>query len=105
LVIRQFDVFANPDPDGRARVPYIVVLQTHLVHDLDTVVVAPLIDPQLVQADGKIGISVPFDGGNYTLAAALLTHIRRNRLTTAVGTLKSTDYEIRRALDRLFTGF
>jgi hypothetical protein len=41
--LRQFDVFENPNVRSRAIAPLIVILQSHLLADLPTIVVAPLL--------------------------------------------------------------
>ena len=104
-MIRQFDVLENPDVESRPRVPYVVVVQSHLLYGIETVLVAPLVRPELVIADGSISLSVQFEGETLTLDSALLAHIKSSRLKSAAGSLAEYDYEIRRALDRLFTGF
>jgi len=42
---RQFDVVANPDPIDAAHRPYLVILQSDLISDLTSTVVAPLVTP------------------------------------------------------------
>jgi toxin CcdB len=38
----QFDVYANPDPTSKARIPYVVALQSDLLDAIENHVVAPL---------------------------------------------------------------
>lgn len=104
-MIRQFDVVANPDAVMRDRAPYLVVLQSHFLQALTTVIVAPLIPPRIVQADGAISLSVLFEEQAFTLDVGLMANIDRRRLKRAVGNLVAHDYAISRAIDRLFTGF
>ncbi len=105
LVIRQFDVFDNPDVEARQRVPLIIALQSHLLYVLDTVVVAPLYSTTRMQADGLISLPVEIAGSSYTLAMGALGNIAQRRLGKAITNLRDQDYAIQRALDRLFTGF
>jgi hypothetical protein len=53
-VIRQFDVFVNPSELSRTFAPYVVLLQSHLLDVIDTVIVAPAI------RDAESALS-PFD--------------------------------------------
>ena len=83
LVIRQFDVVQNPEPSMRDKAPYLVVLQSHFLDALTTVIVAPLIPSHIVQADGAISLSVAFNGQDLTLDVGLLANIDRRRTCTA----------------------
>jgi hypothetical protein len=105
LVIRQFDVVQNPEPAMRDRAPYLVVLQSHFLQALTTVIVAPLIPIQIVQPDGAISLPISFQEQDFTLDIGLMANIDRRRLKRAVGHLGQHDYAISRAIDRLFTGF
>lgn len=105
LVIRQFDVTANPDPDTSAQAPYVVVLQSHLFKALDTTIVAPLFRPGIVAADALIALDVAVLDEAMVLDVALLTNIESRLLRGVVANLRDYDYAIQRALDRLFTGF
>ena len=41
--MRQFDVFTNPSERASANVPFVIILQSDLVYQTKTVVVAPLV--------------------------------------------------------------
>ena len=41
--MRQFDVYRNPSERSRAYAPYVVVLQSHLLEAMPTIVVAPML--------------------------------------------------------------
>ena len=103
--MRQFDVFPNPSEQSRRIAPFVVVVQSHLIDDLPTVVVVPLLRPVERPAFTEVGMPVVLEGEDYTLSVAELSAIDVHRLTRPVGSLREFDYEIRRALDRLFTGF
>jgi toxin CcdB len=105
LVIRQFDVFANPGSSTRSKAPYIVVLQSHLFEALSTVVVAPLMRIGTPSSDSKVLLEVEFGGEALVMDVALLANIERRMLGRARGSLTAHEDAIRRALDRLFTGF
>jgi toxin CcdB len=103
--VRQFDVFANPSEASRRIAPLVVVVQSHLLDNLPTVVIAPSLRPVERPAFTYVGMPVAFDGQDYTLSVAELSAIDVRRLARPLGSLQEFEYEIRRALDRLFTGF
>jgi len=105
LVTRQFEVFQNPAQHSRANAPFVIVLQSHYLDAIDTVVVAPLIRPNLLEPDGVLSLLIDLDGEIFTAAIALLTNMDTKRLSSVVGDLHHYEDDIRRALDRLFTGF
>ena len=70
--MRQFEVFENPSVRSRAIAPLVVVLQSHLLDDLPTAVVAPLLRAAERPAFTQVGLMVTFDGTDYTLSVAEL---------------------------------
>ena len=104
-MIRQYDVFNNPSAPTRAKVPYVVVLQSHLFEALPTLVVAPLMRLDQSVQGGKILVEVDFAGESLVVNTAFLTNIERRRLSRSRGSLLAYEDDIRRAIDRLFTGF
>ncbi|MGE5565543.1 MAG: CcdB family protein [Parcubacteria group bacterium] len=104
-MIRQFDVVQNPDPSMRDRAPYLVVLQSHFLQPLATLIVAPMIPAHIVFADGEIALPVRFQDQDFTLDVGLMANIDQRRLRRAAGSVADHDYVIRRAIDRIFTGF
>ena len=105
LVTRQFSVVANPDSRTRGNAPFLVVLQSHYLRVLDTVMVAPLMRADVIQADDALWLSIPFEGEIYTLDLALMTHIDRRLLGQPVGELTEHDAVIRWGVERIFNGF
>lgn len=105
LVIRQFDVFANPGSATRSKAPYIVVLQSHLFEALSTVVVAPLMRIGTPSSQSKVLLEIEFGSEILVMNVALLANIERRMLSRSRGSLAAYEDDIRRALDRLFTGF
>lgn len=105
LVIRQFDVFTNPGSSTRSKAPYIMVLQSHLFDALSTVVVAPLMRIGTPSSDSKVLLEVEFASETLIVDMALLANIERRMLGRSRGSLMVYEDAIRRALDRLFTGF
>jgi hypothetical protein len=99
--VRQFEVYANPSATSSAFATYVVVLQSHYV-ELKSVVVAPLVTDKLATS---VEIAVTFQGRALVMALTELGSIRSASLRRPLGDLLSYDYEIHRALDRLFRGF
>ena len=102
--MRQFDVFSNPSPTMRAVAPYVVVLSSHLLRDLTEVVVAPLVDEGHLRGS-DFDVPVEFADGRFTVTVIGLAAIRADHLKERLGSLAAHEDDIRRALDRLFTGF
>jgi toxin CcdB len=105
LVIRQYDVFQNPGASTRAKVPYVVVLQSHLFEALPTVVIAPLMRLEQSTISSKVLIELEFLEERLVMNAAFLTNIESRELGRSCGSLAAYEDDIRRAIDRLFTGF
>jgi toxin CcdB len=102
--VRQFDVFTNPSEASRDFAPFVVMLQSHHLRDIDTAIVAPLIRESSPILSG-FDLPISFNGESLYLAVSELGSVEIGLLRRAVGSLVEHDYEIRRALDRLFTGF
>jgi toxin CcdB len=106
LVIRQFDVFANPGASTRSAVPYVVVLQSHMFEALDTVVAAPLMRIPTTETElSKVWVAVEIANERLAIDVALLANLERRMLNRRIASLAAHEDAIRRALDRLFTGF
>ena len=101
--MRQFDVFVNPAATQVAAVPYVAVLSSHLV-DLSGVLVAPVYDRRSVAASA-VEISVLFEARTLLLSLLDMAAVAPSFLKRPVGSLISYEDEIRRGLERLFTGF
>lgn len=102
--MRQFDVYENPSKGSRAFAPYLVVLQSHHFAPLDTVIVAPIV------ADGESGVPqlevpVAVRGEDLFVALQELSYFDRTALRVKVSDVSEHEDEIRRAIERIFTGF
>ncbi len=104
LVNRQFDVVANPEARRQPTVPFMVVLQSHHL-SMQTTVVAPI--RILADAEGveEIEVQVSVRDARHVIMVSELAHLPRSMVGRTVESLASHEDEIRRALDRLFTGF
>ncbi len=100
--MKQFDVYANADDETRGFIPRVVIVSSHYL-PLDNVLVAPL----LLRATTMTEVEVPlvFAGVEHALSLMLMTALPVARLRRKVGSVAEHEAEIRRALDRLFTGF
>ncbi len=104
MAVRQFGVYENPSASGRRFAPYLVVLSSHLLADFDDVVVAPLVnDAKGTVSELEIDVSV--QDQELVLVISELSTIASRTLRRRIGTLLDHEFDIRRALDRLFTGF
>jgi toxin CcdB len=103
--VRQFEVHTNPSPRSRAIIPYFVVLQSHLLAASNLTVVAPLLRQDPRSAFTLTSVPVHFADDDYVLLVGELTSIESQHLVRPAGSLQAYEDEIRRALDRVFTGF
>src|SRR5690606_28327637 len=102
--MRQFDVYENPAPEARTFAPYLVVLSSHLLLDFDDAVVAPLVN-DVQHTVSALELDVEIEGEPLVMVISDLSAIEGRELRRYVGTLENREFDIRRALDRLFTGF
>ena len=102
--MRQFDVYENPSSEARRFAPYVVVLSSHLIPGFDDAVVAPLVnDSNAVVPAFEIPVIV--EGDPPLVVLTELAGVQGRSLKRKVGSLLAHEDDIRRALDRLFTGF
>ena len=103
--MRQFEVYENPYPQSRAIAGLIVVIQSHFLTSLPSVLVAPLLRRPERPAYSEVSVEIEFEGEAYVVSLAELAVMDRQRLQRVVGDLREYEDAIRRALDRVFTGF
>ena len=101
--MRQFDVFENPSAASRGFAPYLMMASSHLLLDLAEVVVAPLLKRSTPITGLEIAVKI--DDVSLVLAITDLSSIDARRLRAAVANLADLEDPIRRAIERLFTGF
>jgi hypothetical protein len=105
-MIRQFDVVDNPDPIEAEARPYLLNLQSDLVHELTSTVVAPLVPKADMTGARRLNPVVVVDGREFWLATHELFAIDRRMLNRgAVANLMDDRDAIIAALDLIFTGF
>lgn len=103
--MRQFDVFPNPSPRSRSAAPFIVLIQSHFVDEMPTAPIAPLVREGRSGDFTRVSVAASLNGEPLHLSLAEMAPITRSDLKRSVGSLKPYEDDIRRALDRLFTGF
>jgi toxin CcdB len=103
--MRQVDVFPNPSPRSRIAAPHIVLMQSHFVDEMPTALIAPLIREPRSGDFTRVSITVRLNDDTLYLSLAEMAPIMRSDLKRSIGTMKPYEDDIRRALDRLFTGF
>ncbi|PLR26772.1 plasmid maintenance protein CcdB [Caulobacter zeae] len=102
--MRQFDAYRNPAPAARHVAPFLVVLSSHHLHGLTEVVVAPAVnDAQSIVAE--LEVPVVIEDQPLTLVISELFSIDARQLRQRISSLAAHEDAIRRALDRLVTGF
>lgn len=101
------DVYLNRDARTSKSRPYVVELQSGLLDNLPTTVIAPLAKPQSVDRLSimRLNPSVNVKGTALILLAQDLAAIPRSLLKSPVANLSPQRDEIVAALDFLFTGF
>ena len=102
--MRQFDVSLNPSPRSSLYAPYVVVLQSHLLEAMPTVIVAPMLLLEGRRPYKHVSASVRFNDGDFIVSVSEMAMIEVRQLAT-VGSLADYEFEIRRAVDGVFTGF
>ena len=102
---RRFDVFENPSPRLRHLAPYVVVLQSHFLEGLPSVIVAPLLIAERAERFAHLSIEVRV--ANETLVVSLheLAAVDERSLRAKVGDVTEHQDKLDRGLQRLFTGF
>lgn len=102
--MRQFSVYANPSERSQHVFPYFVAMQSHLLES-HVAVVAPMIAQDGRSAFTHTSVEVTFAGQAYIVLVGELTSVDSKVLQRTHGDLRAYEDELRRALDRLFTGF
>lgn len=101
--MRQFDVCRN-EGRGAADRPYILVLQSDLLSDLGTRVVAPLVASTAYRSFQALTPAFAVEGKEVFLSVLEIATVPAGILGPVVGNLGEERYRILSALDLLFTG-
>jgi toxin CcdB len=103
--LRQFDVYRNPSDRSRLMAPFVVALQSHLLDAVPTILVAALLIDDGRSAYSGASVRIAFQGSDYILSVPEMAAADAALLREAVGSVAEHEDAIRRALDRVFTGF
>lgn len=102
----QFDVYRNPNPATRGRVPYLLDVQSDLLDPLMSRVVVPLCRPQVLRGKVAERLNPVFEveGKKVFMLTPELAGIPSKSVGERVGDLRSERAAIIAALDMVFTG-
>ena len=102
--MRQFDVFRNPSLEARKVAPFLVMLSSHHLRGIDEIIVAPVVNDATETVSG-LEIRVEIEGQHLTLVISEMFSLTPTGSRVAIDNLSYLEDDIRRAVDRLFTGF
>jgi toxin CcdB len=102
----QFDVYRNPNPATRARVPFLLDVQAELLVSLATRLVVPLCKPEVLGGKSAERLNPQFEveGRTLIMLTPELAGIPRKALGERVATLADQRSIIIAALDLALTG-
>lgn len=100
------DIHPNPDERTRRAIPFVVELQSNLLRDLDTRLVAPLVPAERYRtAIPRLNPVVPVEGSPHVLLTQQLAAVPVRVLSgQPVGNAEEDRYAIIAAIDFLVTG-
>lgn len=101
------DVYLNRDARTARSRPYVVDLQSRLLEDLPSTIIAPLAIPDSVDRTRilRLNPDISLDGQILLLLTQDLAALPRSALRDPISNLASYHNEILSALDFLFTGY
>jgi len=102
----QFDVYRNASPATRARVPYLLDVQSDLLEVLATRVVVPLCKPEVLRGKPAERLNPVFEveGRKMILLTPELAGVSRKALGERIANLANRRDAIIAALDLVITG-
>ncbi len=102
----QYDVYVNPDPATRERVPYVVDVQSNVLDHLNTRLMMPLRRPLASHAGlpRRLLPRLRVGGETYVLHAHQAAVVEARLFKKAVGSVASQAFEIVDALDAVISG-
>jgi len=102
----QFDVYRNPNPASRARIPYLLDVQSGLLDPIATRVVVPLCKAEVLSGKPAERLNPAFEieGRKLLLLTPELAGVPRKVLGDPVANLAAERRAIIAALDVVFTG-
>ncbi len=104
LVIRQFDVFVNPDRASRTAAPFVVNMQSNLFADRPIVVLGPLFNIARMNPTPRLNPVFEIDGRTVVLSIMEIAAFPRSSLKSPIDNLEDRRDDFVAAIDFLFTG-
>ena len=101
----QFDVYKNPNPNGRTAAPYVVALQSDLLDQLPSRWVAPLKQSKSIarRVEGLMP-EVEVDGKKFTIFMYESGAVPVQSLGSKIASVDGHRFEFNRAIDILVSG-
>jgi toxin CcdB len=102
----QFDVYRNPNAASRARIPYLLDVQSDLLDPLATRIVVPLCKPDVLSGKPAERLNPAFEveGRKLLMLTPELAGVSRKALGERVANLAAERAAIIAALDLVLTG-
>ncbi|MGJ7581227.1 CcdB family protein [Variovorax sp. RHLX14] len=102
----RFDVYANPDMDDRAVVPYLLDVQSDYLKGLETRVVIPLFAAARFSTTVRtLNPELKVDGKSVVMDTASIGAVPAGELRRPVVNVSGRQLDIQDALDALFAGY
>lgn len=103
----QLDVYPNPDKASSDFIPYVVDMQADLLRDLPSVVVIPLVAPEVIEHLPILRLNPRIEVKGRSLVALTqdIASVPRRLLKHPITHLAQERDALLAALDLLFTGF
>ncbi len=102
----RFDVYANPDPADRKRIPYLLDVQNDFLDALDTRVVVPLwAGAALAERTRRLNVELEVSGKKVVMDTASLGAVPGKELRRPIANLAADRLAIQDALDTLFGSY
>jgi toxin CcdB len=102
-MLRQFDVFRNPNTQSAKQIPYLMIIQHHEFEALSTTVVIPLRDRKL-PPEPRFNPIFEVEGKFYVLMPELMAAMDKKSLKQHIANLDKYQLEIKQAVDILLGG-
>ncbi|MCZ7566162.1 MAG: CcdB family protein [Burkholderiales bacterium] len=102
----QFDVYRNPNPASRARIPYLLDVQSDLLEPLATRIVVPLCKPEVLggKPADRLNPALVIEGRKVHMLTPELAGVSRRVLGERVANLAAERPTIVAAIDLAITG-
>jgi toxin CcdB len=106
MVTRRFDVFRNPNASAAKHIPFLLVLQSELLHELPTRVVVPLVRVNAIKGPSVTMLNPEFEigGARVVMLTQQIAAVPVDALRKHETNLETQRDTILRAQDFLFSG-